>query len=269
DADIAGRLPQASGRTRQVLVELVGRRRIEAALPALVRSASDADAGVRGAAVAAIGAIGSAEHLPDLVKVLATTQDRKERAGVEKALVAISSRGGAACAQPLMPLAKSGDGALRAIALHALAAAGGTDALAAVKAALGDKDQAVQHEAVRTLSTWPNKWSEDDGVVEPLLALVKSSTKLQHQVLGLRGYLQYLHGTKKLGDADKQARLNDVLPLIKRPEEKRLAISVLGTVRTAAALDRLVAYAGEAVVAEEACTAIVGLAGRRDLKGAS
>jgi len=265
DADIAARLPRASGRTRQVLIELAGRRGIEAALPALVASATDADAGVRAAAVAAIGAIGSDKQLPGLVAILQKTQDGKERSGIEKAITALSARGGAACVPHLMPLTKSADAALHAIGLHALAAAGGPDALAAVKAALGSKHTAVQDEAVRTLSTWPNKWPEDDGVVEPLLALVKSSTKLQHQVLALRGYLQYLQGAKKLNAGSRLAKVNDVLPLIKRPEEKRLAISVLGTIPKAGVLDMLAAYAAEPKIAEEACSAIVGLAGRKEL----
>jgi hypothetical protein len=168
-----------------------------------------------------------------------------------------------------MPLAQSGDGARRAIALHALACAGGPAALAAVKSAIQDKDETVQDEAVRTLSTWPSMWPEDAGAAEPLLALAKSAKKVTHQVLALRGYLQYVHGTQRLTDAERLAKVQAVLPLVTRAEERRLVISVLGTIAAPGALEMLVTFAADAETAAEACSAIVTLAGRNDLKGVS
>jgi HEAT repeat protein len=269
DGDLMARLSQAAGKTREVIIELVGQRRIVAALPVVVKCLEDADAGVRGAAVAALGAIGNDQQVPDLVKALRKA-DAKDQAIIEKALLTICTRIGAPCVQPLMPLAQGGEsGALRAVALHALACAGGPQALAAVKAATGDKDEAVQDEAVRTLSTWPSMWPEDAGVVEPLLALAKSSKKVTHQVLALRGYLLYVEGSKKLNDADKMAKVSAVLPLVTRPEEKRLVISALDGIPTAASLEMLVGFAADPATAGEACSAIVSIAARKDLKGIS
>jgi len=268
DADLAARLAQANGKLRQVLIELAGQRQIDEALPAVVQSVADADAGVRGAAVQAIGAIGGDKQAADLVTLLQKTQDSKERADVEKALLGVSGRGGQKCVQYLLPLMQSGDSALRTIGVHALAVAGGPDALASVKAAINDKDEAVQDEAVRTLSTWPNNWPGDTGVAEPLLTLAKSGKKTSHQVLGLRGYLQYVQGDKKLGDADKVAKVKELLPLVNRPEEKRLAIAVLGTVPASGSLELLTTLAADPAVAEEAYSAIVSLAGK-DTQGLS
>jgi HEAT repeat protein len=265
DADIVARLPQAAEKTRQVLIELVGKRRIESALPALVPCAEDADAATRAAAVAALGAIGGEKQVPDLVKILLKTANADERAGLEKALTSAASRGGAACTPMLAPLVQSGDGALRTIALHVLAGCGGPAALAAVKAALDDKDETVQDEAVRTLSNWPNRWPDDAGVAAPLLALAKSGKKPAHQILGLRGTLQYLQGDKKIKDDERLAKVNEVLPLAARPEEKRLVISVLGTIPSARALDQLVAFTADPAISEEACSAIVGLAEMKEL----
>ena len=267
DADVLARLPKAEGKSRQVLIDLAGQRRITAALPAIVPCAGDADAGVRGAALVALGDMGEARHAADLVKVLEKTSDPKDREGVEKALMTIGGREKAACVPHLMPLAKSGDAGLRVIALRTLACAGGPEALAAVKSAIDDKDETVQDEAVRTLSTWPSRWPEDAGVTEPLLAVAKSSKKVPHQVLAIRGCLQYIQGATKLAADERLARVNDVLPLITRPEEKRLAISVLGSIGAAGVLEILATFTADAAIAEEACSAIVKLAGRGDLKG--
>ncbi len=268
DADLLARLPQATGKMRQALIELAGQRQMGAALPAILQSVEDTDAGVRSAAVQATGVIGEAKQAADLAKLLQKTQNPQERGDIEKALLALSGRGGAACVPHLLPLLQSSDGTLRMVGLHALAIAGGPDALAAVRAALSDKDETVQDEAVRTLSTWPNNWPGDAGVAEPLLTLAQSAQKLSHQVLGLRGYLQYIQGDKKLGDAEKVTKVNELLPLVKRPEEKRLAIATIGGIPAPGALDLLTTLAADPAVTDEACSALVNLAGK-NVPGAS
>jgi hypothetical protein len=75
----------------------------------------------------------------------------------------------------------------------------------------------------------------------------------------LRGYLQYLQANKQLKNNDKVSRVTEVLALLKRPEEKRLAIAAISSIPTPGALDLLVAFADEPAVAEDACSAIVKL----------
>lgn len=268
DADLAARLPKATGKTRAALIELAGQRLIRSALPTIVPCLQDSDAAVRSAAVSAVGALGEAPQAADLSKRLQATPDAKERAEIENALLAVASRVGASCAPHLMPLAKHDDPELRTIALHTMAAAGGTEALAIVKAAVEDRDEAVQDEAVRTLSTWPNNWPDDAAVAEPLLALAKSGRKPAHQILGFRGYLECVQTDKKLQDADKVAKIRELMPLMKLPEEKRSAIAVAGTIRTSESLELLTTFAGDAAVAEEAWSALVSVAAK-DVPGVS
>ncbi|MDP6546637.1 MAG: HEAT repeat domain-containing protein [Phycisphaerae bacterium] len=270
DTDITARLPKASPKTRAILIYLAGLRRIESALPALVKCTSDTDADCRAAAIAAVGTIGEKKHVPSLVKILLKTSDAKEREGIAKALQTISARAGSACADDLMPLAKNSDKDIRVIALRVLACAGGGDALTAVKSALSDKDEGVQDEAARTLSTWPDNWPEDAAVTAPLLALAKTGKKLSHRILAFRGYLQYVQGAKKLNDDQKLVKLEEILPLTKRREEKLLVLSALGQIRTGGALKMLATMAGDPVIAEAACSTIVNLLrSRKGVKNAS
>ncbi|HWI60079.1 MAG TPA: HEAT repeat domain-containing protein [Bacillota bacterium] len=262
DADVLARLPQSAGKTRQVLIQLVGLRRIEGGLAVILKYAQDTHAGVRSAVIQTIGALGEDKEVADLVGLAQKTQNAAERSDIEMALIGISGRSGTRCVPHLLGLARCNETALRIIALHALANAGGPDALAVVIAAVNDKDEALQDEAVRTLSTWPNNWPEDKGVVEPFLALAKSSKK-SHQVLAVRGYLQYVQGDKQLKANEKAAQVKDVLPLIQRPEEKRLAIAVLDSSPSAQGMDLLVMLAGQPEVAEEAANSIVKLAGKK------
>jgi HEAT repeat protein len=269
DAALLSRLPSASGKTRQVIIELAALRRMEAAVPAILPSVKDADPGVRRAALATLSTLGSEQQVGDLVGLLSNTQDADDREAIERALTAICGRSGTRSLTHVLPLTKNKDSELRKIALRALATMGGPDALAAVNKAVEDRDESVQDEAVGTLATWPNNWPEDAAVAEPLLGLVKSGKKRSYQVQGARGYLLYVQENKKLSNADKLSAIDNLLPLLKQPQEKRLAISTLGSIPTAGALESLAALAADPAVAEEACLAIVNVATAKSLEGTS
>ena len=86
------------------------------------------------------------------------------------------------------------------------------------------------------------------------------------QVLALRGYLQFLHGDKKIAADDKVTQLKEVLPLVQRPEEKRSAIGMLRDIPTSASLEVLIAFAADSALADAACSAIANLT-KKDQSG--
>jgi len=65
----------------------------------------------------------------------------------------------------------------------------------------------------------------------------------------------------KMKADDKLKRVNEVLPLIERPEDKKLAIAVIRQIPKSDALDLLSKYAEEPAVADDACSAIIDVAG--------
>ncbi|MBN2270332.1 MAG: HEAT repeat domain-containing protein, partial [Sedimentisphaerales bacterium] len=268
DADLLARLPQAKGKLKQLLIELAGQRQISQALPAVVSSLKDSHAGIRGSAVQTISFIGQDQQAADLVKMLQNTKDSGERAEIRKALLAISGRCGDKCIPHLKPLTQSPDSELHIIGLRALAIIGGPDALAAVKSAVESAEPQVQDEAVRILSNWPNNWPDDSEAGQALLTLATSAEKMPHQVLGLRGYLQYMRGNRKLSNEQKVANIKDMLSHINRPEEQRQAIAVLAEVPSVGALELLTTLAEDQAVAEEAYSAMVQIAAK-DISGVS
>ena len=268
NADLIGRLPAATGKMRRVLLEVAAVRRIPQALPIALRDTGNPDAGIRSAAFGTIGSLGDENQAADLVKLLQKARTPGERENIEKALAGISRRRGASCLPFVMPLVQSTKKELRMVGLQVLTSVGGPAALAAVKSAMEDRDEDVQDEAVRSLTSWPGNWPDDAGVAGPLLTLAKSGKKTAHRVLGLRGYLEYVRGNQKLQNNEKAAKVRELLPLIKRPEEKRLAIAALEAAPSADSLKMLLAFTGEPAITEEACLALVGTA-RKGLKGVS
>jgi len=268
DADLLARLPQARGKLQQLLIELAGQRQISQALRTVVSSLNDVDAGIRAAAVRTISIIGQDQQTTDLVKMLQKTKTSSERAAIRKALLAITGRCGAKCIPHLKPLTQSRDSELHIIGLRALAIVGRPEALAAVKSAIKNAEPPVQDEAVRILSNWPSNRPEDTEAGQALLTLAKSAEKMSHQVLALRGYLQYIRGNKKLSNEQKVANIKAVQPHIKRPEETRQAIAVLGEAPSASALELLTTLAEDPAVVEEAYSAMVRIAAK-DIRGVS
>ena len=260
DADLLGRLASARAKRLQVLIELAGQRQISVALAPVASRLHDSNAGIRAAAVETVGIIGQDAQCVDLVKLLQETNNSKERAGIEKALLAISGRCGTRCLVHLRPLTQSRDNEIHMIGLHALAIIGGPEALASVKSAIKSAESKVQDEAVRILSTWPNNWPEDVEAGQALLTMASSAGKLTHQVLGLRGYLQYIRGNKTISNDEKVAKIKAVQSHIKRAQEKRQVIAVLGEAPSASALDLLKTLAEDPAVLEEAYAAMTRVA---------
>lgn len=264
DKMVLRQLRAGTGQNRQILITLAARRGDAAALPAIVTSAADPNPAVRGAALQALGALGGDREASDLVSLLQRDANPGDRSDIEAALVTLAGRLGNGCAQTLSPLTRGTEPGLRVIGLHALAAAGGPDALAGVYGATRDPDPAVQDEAVRTLSSWPNTWPDDEQVATPLLSVAKEDSKTSHQVLAVRAYLQFLQADHKMSPEAKAAGLREALPLLKRPEEQRSALAVLHGLPGPLALQVLQMLVVDSGVSDDAYSAMVSLASRNN-----
>jgi HEAT repeat protein len=262
DADLLSRLSKSSGKQREVMIRVAAQRGVEGSLPVILDSTRSPEAGIRSAAIQSVGAIGTEANLPNLVDLLGAAKDARNREDLETALLNISSRSGAKAVAVLQPLMKSADPATRSMALKALASAGGADALASIKAAMQDQNEELQDEAVRTLSAWPNTWPEDAAVAAPLLDLAKNGKKKSHQILALRGYLQYVQGDRNLKTADKAQKVGEVVPLMQRPEEKRLAISVVSDAPCGPTVELLKSFAADPALTNDACGALMKFTGK-------
>lgn len=262
DRAIEQQLPQSKGKLRQALIEVASKRGIETAVPEFAKTANDSDEAVRNASLQAIGALGGAEQIPGLIGLLRQTSAAKDQSPVEQALLGICSRLGSACAPEVQALATEGSAPLKIIAVHALASAGGPEALATLQKTTHDSDSSVQDEAVRTLSSWPNTWPEDDAIAKALLNVASESPNPTHKVLATRGYLQFLQGDKKLSQQDKVSMLKEALPVMQRAEEKRSAIAFAQKIQTPDSLKLLASLTSDSAVAQDACAALLDLAGK-------
>jgi HEAT repeat protein len=223
DDDLSARLGKAEGKARQVLIQLVGRRAIAAAVPALRKAADDPDAQIRLAALAALGSTITAADLPLLTARVAELQNADEAAAATKALSAACQRmpDAEACAEKLIAAMGPASVAAKCRFLEVLSAVGGKKALAAVGAAAKDPSAEIQEEASRLLGAW---MSVDAGPV--LLDLAKTASADKYKVRALRGYIR-LARQFAMPDAQRLEMCRVALAAAERDTEKRLVLEVL------------------------------------------
>jgi HEAT repeat protein len=223
DADLTARLPKAAGKARQVLIQLAGRRAIEAAVPALLKAAEDADGQVRSAALLALGSSIALGDLPVLIARVANPRTPEEAAAAQQALTAACTRmpDADACAEKLSAAMAQSAVPAKCRLLEVLSAMGGGKALQAVRAAAKDAEPELQDAASRLLGEW---MSLDAAPV--LLDLAKTAADAKYKTRALRGYIR-LARQFSMPDEDRAGMCRVAMALAERDAEKKLVLEVL------------------------------------------
>ncbi len=184
DAAVVALLREADPKIRTAVIDAIGQRRITSAIPALLKEAGNADAGVANASLKVLGGLAGTAEIPGVIPLLLQGHTA---AAAEAALSAICSRepDQAVCAQKLLPVLAQAQGEPKLALLRVLGATGDPQALTAVRAAAADADAAVKEAAVRVLCDWPTVAALPD-----LAEIVKTSENEKFKILAQRGQLR-------------------------------------------------------------------------------
>jgi hypothetical protein len=135
-----------------------------------------------------------------------------------------------------------------------LAALGGSRALEATVAGTRDTDDAIRDAATRALADWP-----DREAIEPLVSIASGGGPIVQKVLALRGAVRLIKEAS-MDAAAKVSLCDRLMNAAGRPDEKRLVISCLSTVRDARALTKVLSCIDEASLKAEAALAAARIA---------
>ncbi|MHB1037819.1 MAG: HEAT repeat domain-containing protein [Pirellulales bacterium] len=236
-------------------LELIGLRRMTAAVPALLKAASDGDAPVRSAALRRVGELGGPKELAAVLDLLAGPAS-EGRGAAEQAAAALASKAD----QPEESTAQIADRlagaqpAQKVSLLRVLATVGGANALKAVRAALADPEAEVHAAAVRALGTW--KTAE---VVPDLLALAQNAANPTDKTLGLSGYLAWAAKEEVAAD-QRLAMCRQAAGIVREVEQKKLLLAAASTIASPEAIAIAEPYLGDTSIRDEACAALVSVA---------
>jgi HEAT repeat protein len=240
---------------RLIAIDLIARRRMLDALPALQKAAGDADAKVRPAAIKRLGELGSTADLPALIDLLMQAKGQDLDAA-EQAVGAVCAKSDnpEAATEKLANLMAQAQPAQKGALLSVLSAIGGTKALEAVRAAVNDSNAEVRAGAIRALGGW--KTAE---VAPDLLALAQNASSPGDKTLCLRAYLSLAANTDVPAD-QRLSMCREAAGLAQKPEEKKLLLAALGGLNSPDALALITPHLEDAATKAEASTAAVTVA---------
>jgi HEAT repeat protein len=241
---------------RAAMIKVLARRLDVGQVDTVLRSATDADAGVRLAAMKALEVLAAPEQAGPMVELLSHCPEGDElKAGVA-ALTALCRR--APKPEPIRALLLEGlakaDAPHKAALLQVTPAVAAAPALETVTRELSNPDAAVRTAAVRALSEWP-----DPAALPALKDLTTKATDEVAYVLAFRGYVRLL----QVGDQPAAARValyDEALTLARRVDERRLVLAALGALKDRAAFPKLLPPLQDPGLQAEAAAGILRLA---------
>ncbi|MCX8108932.1 MAG: DUF1080 domain-containing protein, partial [Verrucomicrobiae bacterium] len=253
DTALLALLLELTDNRRIAVIDAISQRRVLAAVPSLLKCAADPDAGVANAAFQALGELAEARAIPSIIDALNQT---KALSAGENALTAICARqtDRSQCAKLLAEGFTKTSGEAKLAVLRVLGTVGGETALDAVRAATREPDKEVKETALRVLCDWPTPEALPD-----LAELTKTTPDQKFRILALRAQLRLIPAQTS-SDESKIAQLKEIIPMLERPEEKRLALAALVNIPTAEALALVVPHFDSEGVKEEAADAAVSIA---------
>jgi HEAT repeat protein len=221
DQEIVTKLDSASGQTLPLLIELVGQRRI-AAVAALRKLVDSNDAAVRHAALAALGETVEAKDLQLLIDRLTGKGIAADAAVSQQALRAAAVRMAdrEACAQQLANAMSGQSTEVKNRLLEILGEVGGSNALAAMRAAAVGNDPQLRDTASRLLGSW---FDVDAG---PVLLELAQMPGNQFNVRALRGYIR-LARQFTMSDQQRAQMCRNAMQATDRTAEQQLVLEVM------------------------------------------
>jgi HEAT repeat protein len=255
DAAVMAMLDSSETAPRLMALELIGRRRMTASVPALLKVAAGPDEEVRPAALKKVGELGGPTEVPALLDLLMQFEARQDLDAAEQALSVVCAKADNPMSYTLKltsQLAKASP-AQKGALLRVLSVIGGTNALDAVREAANDSNAQVSDAAIRVLCSWKTADAAPD-----LLSLAKNSQSESRKTAALRGYINLVRDenlpTEKKLEISKQAAA-----LIQRDEEKKLLLGALSTVPAAEALSMAMAHLDDPATKDEAGFAAIAI----------
>jgi HEAT repeat protein len=255
-AAVEALLANPSAQLRVVGIKLVGRRRMIAAVPDLLKAAGDPARTVRVAALNGLGELGSPSVLQPLLQFALGLSDAKELELARDAARTICVRSGdpSASASAIISVCNKASPEAKATFLSILGAVGGPEALEAIRQALSDGHPEVHNAAVRTLTEWP-----DSTAAPALLQVIGTATENSERDLAFSGFINMIRESAAAND-EKLKSFTAAANLARTLGDKKLVLAGLGDISSVESLRAVTPYLSDAEVAEDASASALRIA---------
>ncbi len=243
---------------RIVAIAALGERRMPGTRPLLLSHASDSNLKISAAALQALTAVAGPGDVGTLADLAVKAKNKTVRGAALKTLKSVLLQGNdsSQAADTLIGRMNRASGDVKLSLLNLLSDVGGSQALQATLKAAKSSDESVSDAGIRTLSDWPQF-----AAVEPLLALAGDADKsVVHHVLMVRGILRLAKAEESVNTQDRLSACLTAMAVARRGNEKKLAVSTLGSIPSRAAAAKLLDFAGNSAYKNEAALALIQMA---------
>lgn len=256
DAALVDRLNKTQAHSRLIVIEAVGRRHLQAAVPELTKLADSPDPGTRRAAIVALGRTIPIEQLSMLIDRFLAPSNPADATAAQDALKEacrrVSDR--QRCATLLVERQTKASTAGKCILYELLGTLGGAEGLKAVADGGKDSDEKARDVATRVLGDWPTP-----DAAAPLLELAKTMTEPRYRIRALRGYLRIAR-QMDVGDGMRLQMGRLAMAAAERDEERALACEALSRVPSVHALELVLPHLKTASLTTPSAVAAVTIA---------
>ncbi len=244
---------------RVAAIGFLGERRTAGALESLLGYAGEDDTDISAAAFKALAAVAGSADISTLAELLTKTKGGQARQNAAATLrsVLAKAQDKDAAAKIIVRQMKASGAEIRLSLLSTLNALGGATALKTVAEAAQSSDEALRDAGIRTLGDWP------DYEAAPILLGIasKPETSLTHHVLAIRGAIRLVKAGEAAPISDRAELCFSAFDHARRDEEKKLAVSAMGSVPDNNVVQRLFDLIRNDSLKTEAGLAAVELAG--------
>lgn len=263
DAALGKQLEAAAPNVRAGLIDVLAMRRAATEAPRLIAAARDDDAQVRTAAMNALGQIGRAEHVADLLPGVLKATRGGERDQAERNVALICARidsenqRGTVLIEALQTVAPADRDEL----LPLVGRVGGRKLIDFVGDIASEKDPARRKFGIDALSKWP-----DASVADKLLSIASKSSDPAERTQAFQGYVKISATRDSRNDRQRLDRMKQAWEAARTPEEKLFVINRTRTAYAVEAVRFLLPMLDEAEFAQMACESIVEIAHHREVR---
>ena len=260
DPQIIKSIESADSKKKVELINALGERNAKDAVETVFELTKSDDAQVRRASIEVLGDLAEPSDLPKLLDVLVAAQSQSERNEATSSVASAAKKISTDGKKSELVVAKYNEVSVeqqKVDLLRTLGLIGEEEALASVKAALENDNAEIKAAGIRALSDWPN-----DGPAEDLFTIAKTAKEARFKVLALRGYINLIDVNEDRADSATVEMYQMALKQAGEANEKRMALSGLGEVRTVDALNAVLPYLSNKDVKAEAEVAAVKISDR-------
>ncbi|MEF8788189.1 MAG: HEAT repeat domain-containing protein [Planctomycetota bacterium] len=249
-------LEDANPSGRRHLAQVLVDRGATSAVPALLRAAQNGETRTQLAAFRALGKLGTGEDLPEMIRLLKST-DENMRGPARQALMQAARRADnhdEAVQAVLEALPDdSGTPHYRSL-LHVLGELGGPDALEVVTEALGSASDETADTALDVLADWP-----DGSAVDTLLRIARSADSPRDRLIALRGFARVAPRAEKRSADELTDMFADAFEAAETAQARKALLGSLSSAPTPGALELARGLLDEEEVRKEAVLAVLQL----------